>query len=152
LGERNLDGARGVIQAASAVVSPAELVAYVATYEDLVWVLDDRQRELLLRLTPTAFDDDTGTWALCMAQAYALKGDTENLRRFAELARAAYAEQLRQTPDNSQQHSLLGLSLAYLGRKDEAIREGLRGVELSPISKDTTSGSYNQMQLARIYT
>ena len=28
------------------------LVAYLANYYDLVWVLDEEQRELLLRLTP----------------------------------------------------------------------------------------------------
>ena len=47
---------------------------------------------------------------------------------------------------------LLGLSLAYLGRKEEAIREGLRAVELAPLSKDANSGPYYQVQLARIYT
>jgi hypothetical protein len=46
----------------------------------------------------------------------------------------------------------LGLSLAYLGRKEEAIREGLRGVELRPVSKDAYFGAYTQHQLVRIYT
>ena len=60
--------------------------------------------------------------------------------------------QLRETPDNAQQHMLLGLSLADLGRKEEAIRQGLRGVELAPLSKDAFSGPYYQILLARIYT
>ena len=46
---------------------------------------------------------------------------------------------------------LLGLALAYLGRKAEAIREGRRGVELMPISRDAYFGPYNQLQLVRIY-
>jgi hypothetical protein len=46
---------------------------------------------------------------------------------------------------------LLGLALAYMGRKAEAIREGRRGVELMPISRDASNGPYIQHQLVRIY-
>jgi hypothetical protein len=46
---------------------------------------------------------------------------------------------------------LIGLALAYLGRKAEAIREGQRGVELVPITMDANTGTYIQHQLARIY-
>jgi hypothetical protein len=45
----------------------------------------------------------------------------------------------------------LGLALAYAGRKDDAIRAGLRGVSLGPLSIDAQSGPYFQHQLARIY-
>jgi hypothetical protein len=41
--------------------------------------------------------------------------------------------------------------LAYLGREDEAIREGRRGVELLPVSANAFNGPYMQHQLARIY-
>ena len=47
--------------------------------------------------------------------------------------------------------SCLGLALAYLGRKEEAIREGERGVALLPVSKDAQDGPYIQHQLVRIY-
>ena len=153
LGEGNLDGARKVVDAAAAHVSPTELVAFFATYEDLVWVLDEKQRDLLLRLPPSAFDDDAATWALCLTQAYALNGDTSSTRRHADQARAGYEAQLRETPNNAQQHALFGLSMAYLGdgHKEEAIREGLRAVELAPLSKDAFSGPYLQTLLARIY-
>ena len=104
LGEGDLAGARAVLEAAPRDVEPTALVAYVATYRDLVWVLDEEQRELLLRLTPSAFDDDRGTWALCLAQAYALKGDAANVRTYAEEARKAFEEQLRATPDDAQRH------------------------------------------------
>jgi TolB-like protein/tetratricopeptide (TPR) repeat protein len=152
IGQGNLDAARGVMREASTRISPTELVAFVATYEDLVWVLDDKERELLLRLTPSAFDDDPATWALCLAESYALSGDVANQHVYAEKARATFEQELRDTPDNSQLHTLLGLSIAYLGRRDEAIREGLRGTELAPLAKDLNAGPYNQVQLARIYT
>ena len=101
LGEGDLAGARAVLKAAPKEVEPTALVAFVATYCDLVWVLDEEQRELLLRLTPSAFDDDRGTWALCLAQAYALKGDAANVRTYAEEARKAFEEQLRAAPDDA---------------------------------------------------
>jgi hypothetical protein len=47
-------------------------------------------------------------------------------------------------------HAALGLALAYLGRKDEAIREGERGAALAPSSKDAVLGPYFQHQLVRI--
>ena len=129
------------------------MVAFLANIWDLVWVLDEQQLELLLRLTPSAFDNDRGGWGLCLAQAYALKGDARNLRTYAEEARKAFQEQLRATPDVAIRHALLGLALAYLGEKEEAIREGKRALELNPLSKDAFGGfPYNQHQLVRIYT
>ena len=152
LGEGDLAGARAVLKAAPKEVEPTALVAYLATTEDLVWVLDEEQRELLLRLTPSAFDDDRGAWALCLAQAYALKGDAANVRTYAEEARKAFEEQLRAAPDDARRHVCLGLALAYLGRKEEAIREGERGVALDPVSKDAAATVPTiQHQLARIY-
>ena len=73
------------------------------------------------------------------------------MRVYAEEARKANEEQLRAAPDDAQRHVFLGLSLAYLGRKDEAIREGRKGVELTPTSKDAINGPYFRHQLARIY-
>ena len=151
LAEGDLAGARAVIKASPREVEPTALVTYLAIYWDLVWVLDEEQRELLLRLTPSAFDDDRGNWALCLVQAYAMKGDAANVRTHAEEARKAFEEQLRAAPNDASRHAYLGLALAYLGRKEEAIREGERGAALDPVSKDASLGPYYQHQLARIY-
>jgi tetratricopeptide (TPR) repeat protein len=43
------------------------------------------------------------------------------------------------------------LALAYLGRKDEAIAAGKRGLALLPVSRDAFGGAYNEHQLLRIY-
>jgi tetratricopeptide (TPR) repeat protein len=85
-------------------------------------------------------------------QAYALKGDAPNTRAYAREAVKAFEEQLRATPEDAQRHTILGLSLAYLGRKEEAIREGERGAALLPVARDNATGPYIQHQLARIYT
>ncbi len=151
LAEGDLSGAQTLLKGAPREVEPTALVAYLANYQDLAWVLDAEQRELLLRLTPSAFDDDRGTWALCLVQAYALKGDAANIRTYAEEARKAFEEQLRAAPNDAARHVSLGLALAYLGRNEEAIREGQRGVALSPVSKNSFNGPYIQHQLVRIY-
>ena len=151
LGEANLAGARAMLHSVPRDVEPDELVPYVASANDLIWVLDEQQRELLLRLTPGAFDDDRGIWARCLTQAYALKRDAANVRAYAEQARQAFEEQLRATPDSAQRHVFLGLALAYLGRKEEAIQEGERGVALDPVAGDGVRGPYLQHELVRIY-
>jgi tetratricopeptide (TPR) repeat protein len=46
---------------------------------------------------------------------------------------------------------ILGLALAYLGRKSEAVREGERGAALEPVSRTAFAGAYFRHQLARIY-
>lgn len=73
------------------------------------------------------------------------------MRSHAEEARKAFEDQLRAAPEDAQLHALLGLALAYLGKKDEAVREGERAVALLPVTKDAYLGPYLQHQLARIY-
>ena len=46
---------------------------------------------------------------------------------------------------------LLGLVLAHLGRRNEAVREGQRAVALLPVAKDGFNGAYLQHKLVRIY-
>jgi serine/threonine protein kinase/tetratricopeptide (TPR) repeat protein len=151
LGEGNLVAARALLKSALKNVEPTAVVAYMATYNDLVWVLDEEEREVLLRLPPGAFGDNRGIWGLCLAQAAALKGNVASVRTYAEEARKDFAEQLRALPDDTQNHAELGLTLAYLGRKEEAIREGEHAVTLLPVGKDAFVGPYLQHQLARIY-
>jgi serine/threonine-protein kinase len=158
LAQGDLAGAQAVIKAAPKEVDPTELVAYVATSEDLVWVLDHDQQQLLLRLTPSAFDDDRATWGLVRAQTYWLRGDRAKARAYADSARLAVEQQLQAAPQTQSpsslednRHAQLGLALAYLRQKAGAIREGQRGAAIMPISRDAEIGPYFQHQLARIY-
>ncbi len=58
---------------------------------------------------------------------------------------------IRDRPDDAGPHSSLGRAYAGLGRKEEAIREGLRAVELLPISRDALNGPNYVLELAWIY-
>jgi serine/threonine-protein kinase len=151
LAEGDLEGAKAVIRSATAVVDSISLFAYFGYYQDLYWVLDDGQQRQLLLLPASAFDDDRGAWGMVRAQTHELRGEHDSARIYADSARLAYEEQLRRAPNDGQRHVLLGLALAYLGRKAEAIREGERGTQLLPISRDSYPGSYLRHQLARIY-
>jgi TolB-like protein/Flp pilus assembly protein TadD len=149
LGEGDLPGARASLQSSSKGVDPVALAAFMATSQDLGWVLDEEQQQLLLRLTPEAFDGDLGAWSSALMQLNATRGDSANARIRAEESRKIFEDQLRETPNDPQRHALLGLSLAYAGQKEQAIREGQRGLELAP--RDKFNGPYIQHQLARIY-
>ena len=75
LARGDLTGARGVIHSAPPEVEPTALVANIGNYWDLSWVLDDAQQQLLLRLGPSVYDDDRGTWGIVRATTYYLRGD-----------------------------------------------------------------------------
>jgi len=152
LAQGDLSGARAVIHDAPAEIEPTRLVAYVAGTWDLFWLLDDDQQRLLLRLSPGAFDDDRGAWALALAATYALRGDAARARVYGDSARIWYEAKLRATPDDNYLLALSSVALAYAGRRDDAIRNGERSVALLPVTKDAFSGAYNQHVLARTYT
>jgi serine/threonine-protein kinase len=151
LAQGDVARAQAVLKATPKEVDPTALVAHMANHNELYWLLDEAQQQLLLRLRPSAFDDDVGSWGIVLAQTYSLRGNRAKAHTYADSARIAFEQQLQATPQDPQRHTFLGLSLAYLGRKEEAIREGKRGVTLMPISRDALVGPYLQHQLARIY-
>jgi len=151
LARGDLAGARAVLATPPPDVDQPSFVAYMATYWDLFWVRDADQRALLKRLTPASFDGDAGTWGLTLAGLYGVEGDRRRAAAYADSARAAFEQQLTATPDDPQRNVLLGVALAYMGRRDEAVRAAERGVGLLPIAKDAQNGPYYVHQLARIY-
>ncbi len=151
IGRGDLPAARAAVDSAGRRIDATTLLAFIATYQDLYWVLTDAQQRQVLTMPPSAFDDDRGAWAMVRAELYYLRGDRRRAAGYADSARLALEAQSRAAPEDGQRHVLLGLSLAYLGRKAEAIREGRRGVELLPIGRDSFFGPYILLQLVRIY-
>jgi serine/threonine-protein kinase len=146
----DLAGARAVLRAVPSTVQPTELVAHFATYDNY-WVLEDAQQRLLLRLPPSAFAGERAIWAIVRAQVYHVRGELEEARIYADTARLEFEAQLRDAPEDAQRQVILGLALAYLGRKEEAIAAGERAAAMLPIDRDAWLGAYIQLQLARIY-
>jgi tetratricopeptide (TPR) repeat protein len=151
LAQGDFAGAQTVIRSAPAEVEPTALVAAFGNYWDLCWALDDPEQQLLLRLPVGAYDGDRGTWGGVIAQTYYLRGDLAKAHAYADSGLAGYAETLKATPDDPQRRVFLGLMLAYLGRKADAIREGERAASLMAGLHDGYMGPYIQHQLARIY-
>ena len=145
----DLVAAQAVLRRSAA--SPADVAVYMSLYNDLYWVLPEADQNVVLRLGPSAFGGDRSAWASVMAEIYAMRGDVARTRIYADSGRVALEEQLREVPSDPQRHVFLGLMLAYLGRKAEAIAEGERGAALLPVSVDALNGLYNEAQLARIY-
>jgi eukaryotic-like serine/threonine-protein kinase len=147
----DLTGARELLREPPPGVTPEEFVAMVATLWDLGWVLSDAQQRLLLRLDTRPFNGNVASWGLARAQVATLLGDARIARAAADSARRALERQTAAAPGDPQSHALLGIALAYLGRRTEAIRAGERGRDLLPIARDAEDGPYQQHQLARIY-
>jgi len=147
----DLPPARAFLRDPPRGVDPADLVAYVATYWDLVWMLDEEQQSLLLRLPPTLWGDDRSAWGLALAQAYALRGDRRLARAYADSSRAATEAEPRYKRGEADARIYRALALAYLGRRTEAMREGEQVVAAIPISQDSYTGAYYQHILVRIY-
>jgi len=90
--------------------------------------------------------------ALLAAGAYHFMGESELAHASYDSARAILEKELDAHPGDHRFHSALGIAYAGLGRKEDAIREGKRGVELYPVSKDALMGPKRVRDLAEIYT
>jgi tetratricopeptide (TPR) repeat protein len=150
LGRGDLEGARSAIRSGEAHVDAGVLLPSFAGGEDLFWVLDDDQQRRVLAMPPSAFDDDRGIWATVRMYLYQLRHDSARMSVYADSARLVLEEQLRANPSDAVRHAYLGVVLAHLGRKDDAVREGRRAAELIPVSRGYP-GYYMQHQLVRIH-
>jgi TolB-like protein/Flp pilus assembly protein TadD len=77
--------------------------------------------------------------------------DEKKARPALENARQITERAVQESPDDASRHAMLGGILAYLGRNEEAIKEGKRAVELAPESKDAFDGPPLTVALAQIY-
>jgi serine/threonine-protein kinase len=152
LAEGDLAAAQRVLAAAPQDVDRAALNAYVAVYGDLYWILDDEAQRQVLTLGPEAFDGHLGTWGLVQAQIHYVRGDKVPARSYADSAQQSFGQGLLSAPDDPQARALYGLSLAYAGRKQDAIREGTAAATRLPMTKDRFNGGYIEHVLVRIYT
>jgi TolB-like protein/Flp pilus assembly protein TadD len=79
-----------------------------------------------------------------------MTNDDAKARSDFTAARAEQEKLIRVHPDDAGALCVLGLIDAALGRKEEALREGQRAVELLPLEKDAINGTRLMVALARI--
>ena len=79
------------------------------------------------------------------------QGDSANAQKLFEAARPTFENAVKEAPASADRHANLGWLYAFMGRKEDAIREGRRAVELKPESKDAVDGAIMNSYLALIY-
>jgi TolB-like protein/Flp pilus assembly protein TadD len=89
------------------------------------------------------------TW--CEGVVARMRGDKAAARAAFTGARKELAKLVREQPAYAEGLCALGMADAALGRKENAIREGRRAVELLPVTKESISGSLLVQNLALIY-
>jgi len=79
------------------------------------------------------------------------QGNNTQAQELFESVRPIFEKAVEEAPVSADRHANLGWLYAFMGRKDEAIREGQRAVELKPESKDAVDGAIMNCYLALIY-
>jgi TolB-like protein/Flp pilus assembly protein TadD len=82
---------------------------------------------------------------------YLAQGNAAAAQKLFENARNSFETAVKESPKSAQRRGNLGLVDAFMGRKEEAIREARRAVELMPESKDALDGSLLSAYLALVY-
>ncbi|MDH5316327.1 MAG: hypothetical protein OEW44_07585, partial [Gemmatimonadota bacterium] len=150
LAQGDLAAARATLSR-GAEVEPARFVAFVSTSWDLYWALTDDQQQLLLRLSPGAYDNDRAAWGLALAGTYEMRGDLVRARAYGDSARIPLEEALKASPNDDYLLALHGLAAAFAGQRVVALRDGERSIAIRSIATDGYSGPYNLHLLARTY-
>jgi TolB-like protein/Tfp pilus assembly protein PilF len=70
-----------------------------------------------------------------------VRGDAGKARAEFEAARPAIEKTVANSPQDGVRHAQLALLYAFLGRKEDALREGQRAMELKPITHDVIEGA-----------
>ncbi len=147
--------ARRALGLAHQVADSTTVVAYVAIREELLWLLDAAQQRLVLTLTPADLDGGRADWAIALAQTYWRLGDRPKARAYADTANVAFEALVGDIPgegDRAQIRVLQALALAYLGRKQEAVRRASEALHaVKEASAPASQRAYIQSVLIRVY-
>jgi len=120
-------------------------------------IFEGEYREALERLSSTSSEwIRLKAWArpICLLEAFAYDflGESQRARSYYEKARILLEKEVEVWPNDPRLHSSLGIAYAGLGRREAAIREGKRAVELLPVTEDAFYGLPYLQDLAHIYT
>lgn len=70
-----------------------------------------------------------------------VRGDAAKAQTEFETSLPAIEKTVADSPQDATRHGQLGLLYAFLGRKDDALREGQKAMELKPITRDVIEGA-----------
>ena len=116
-----------------------------------MWELHMLKRDFDMAAKVSGQIKDTDSRSFCQASTALARGDVALARRLFDALRPAFEANVRESPDDAERHARLGKLYGYLGRKEDAIREGRRAVELMPVSKNAFRGPQFADILALVY-
>lgn len=151
----DVEGARATLESAYSVVpNPQDqpVLDRLSVEVDLMARNYDEALATVRRISEPILDSQFW-WlprSLLEAEVFDLAGRPDSAEARLHDALALLEPAAAERPDDERVRSALGLAYAYLGRHDEAIREGRRAVELMPYDVDAYNSSVRHADLARI--
>jgi tetratricopeptide (TPR) repeat protein len=88
---------------------------------------------------------------LVYAQIYGLMNQKKLEQEYYELARIFLESLIKEAPDRARLYSSLSFTYAGLGRKQDAIKQAEKAMEILPESKDAYSSKFLVIDLASTY-
>lgn len=156
-GEGDLDAARAVLQKVPDFMhdnSGRPTNEFTVARWELYMLERDfaAAQKTLLEFPSEEFDEpEVGLKSFDLACTALAQGDMMAAKPLFEKARSHYQKYVEDHPDDPTYLAPLGLLDAYLGKKDDALRESRRAVELCPESKDAANGPAYSSNLALVY-
>jgi serine/threonine-protein kinase len=150
----DLDAATRVLEEGARKAGLQNLAAWTAQFDlgAALWHrLPDSAQQAVDEASMTMVGSDSAGYYLLKARMQRLRGNLPASRAFFDSARVVLEERSAARPDDPTLHAVLGFTYAGLGRREEAIREGRRAVELRPPSRDTWLGVDMVRSLATTY-
>ena len=131
-----------------------DLVVWAPTFDlgAALWrTLDSSAQAAADRLSLTSFGTDSAGYYLAKARTSRYRGDTKTSQVYFDSAATVLEAATQARPEDPALRAELAFAYAGLGRREPAIREGRRAVDLRPPSKDTWLGVDMVRNLAVVY-
>ncbi|MBS1656991.1 MAG: tetratricopeptide repeat protein [Bacteroidetes bacterium] len=149
----DVSSARRVLADATSLVDPAYFKSDIYYFQTLEAKYDSvlpglsNDKASLGRMWQFDFMPD----ALAAAMMYRIQGKDQTAKTYFQTAYDITSDLLKKYPDDFRLHATLGVALAGLGKKDEALREGELAITMMPEKKDAILGVSPVQYLALTY-
>jgi serine/threonine-protein kinase len=150
----DLDAATAVLREGIRRAGMETMAAWTPQFDlgAALWTrLGDSARRMTDSVSIERFAGDSAGYYLVQARARRYRGDLKSSVAYFDSAATVLEGRVRDRPDDPALHAELAAAYAGLGRREPAIREGRRAVELRPPSKDTWLGVDMLRNLAMVY-
>ena len=151
--EGSIEKARAVVEeAVKNISSPEEFrIGWQTTFA----VYEGDYQKVLDRLSLKSEDIDSMYSFIPMdmrrARIYRYMKEDGLAKKYYDEARNILEAKKQEDPNDARFRSTLGIAYAGLGRREDALREGNKAVELLPITREAIRGYYRRENLAEIY-